>query len=169
MSSIRTMVRSATFALAFALTAAPFSAFADEGPDDEVVAAKAPGRRDDHGPMKAAKFRKIVAKRIGHARARVEHMLDAHGVPALFQRKIRKDFEDGAAQVEAAADRAAKDGAVTKEEAREVRELAKELKREMQEKYLPGSESENHPGKGKGRGRTDRGQGRREGHGRSSL
>ena len=69
-------------------------------------------------------------------------MLAERKVPEAKQAQIKKDFEDGAAAVKAAAARAGSDGTVTKAEAKEVRDLAKDLKQKAREKYMPGKGQE---------------------------
>ena len=141
MKSIRSIVRPVAVALAFALCAAPVTAFAG----DRAPAAEAKQAR--RFPMQAESFNKLIEKRIAHMRERLTQMLAAHKVPEAKQAQIKKDFEDGAAAIRAAAARAGADGSVTKEEAKEVRGLAKDLKQKAREKYLPGKRA----GQGKGR------------------
>ena len=143
MKSIRSIVRPVAVALAFALCAAPLTAFAgDRAP---VVEAKAEKRF----PMKAESFNKRIEKRIAHMREQLTRALAAHKVPEATQAQIKKDFEDGATAVRAAASRAGADGTVTQAEAKEVRDLAKDMKRKAREKYAPGKAD----GRGKDHGK----------------
>jgi hypothetical protein len=142
MKSIRSIVRpvAVAVALAFALCAAPVTAFAgDRAPAAET---KKDQRRF---PMKAESFNKLIEKRIAHMREHLSRTLAARKVPEAKQAQIKKDFEDGAASVRAAAARASADGTVTKEEAKEVRGLARDLRGKAHEKRQPG--------KANGRGR----------------
>ena len=137
MKSIRSIVSPLAVALVLAVTAAPLTAFAgDKAPVAET-------KKDKHFPMTAESFNKRIEKRIAHMRERLTQMLAAHKVPEAKQAQIKKDFEDGAAAIRAAATRAGADGTVTKEEAKDVRSLAKDLRKKAHEKYMPGK------GKGK--------------------
>jgi len=144
MIRIRSMFRAASLALA--LAAVPTAALADgKTPTAEHPAAdakkpsgkahrKAKGHEQDF-PMKAAQFKDLVEKRIAHAREHLDKVLDAHQVPEATRAQIKKDFDAGAAAIRAAADKAAADGEVTKDEAKDVRDLAKDLKKKAREKY----------------------------------
>lgn len=163
MSSIRTLVHSVALALSFAIAAAPAVALAD----DSGRPAPAEGKKDgEHGkhhgkrgerkgrgqgerpqlPMDAKKFQELVEKRIAKAREHLEGAMERHSVPEPIRAQVRKEFDAGAAEIREAAKRAGADGTVTKEEAKEVRELSRELRREAREKFQGA-------GKGKGKGK----------------
>lgn len=161
MSSIRIFARSAAIALSLAVVAAPAAALADEGkrpaPADQADKkdgehGKNKGKRDGEKrgnrkgrgigevpqfPVEAKKFQEMVEARIAKAREHMESALATHGVPEPMRAMIRKDFEEGAAAIREAAKKAAADGSVTKEEAKDVRELSRELRQEAREKYRP--------------------------------
>ena len=147
MSSIRTFVRPLAIALSLAFAAIPATALADSSrpAPAEVKEGKehGKGKGKDHDkkdrerpqfPLEAAKFQQIVDKRIGRARTRMEKAMEKHNVPDALKVQIRKEFDAGAAQVQAAAKRVSADGTVTKEEAKEVRDLAKDLKQKARGK-----------------------------------
>lgn len=137
MTTLRQFIRPLALALVFATTAAPLAAFADEKtPKVEKVDKKKHGKGEF--PMEAVKFDEIVEKRIAHAREQMENLLAAHPLPDAMKEKIRKDFDAGAAAIRAAAKDAGKDGKVTRDEAKDVRELARDLKDDMREKYGKG-------------------------------
>ena len=142
MKSIRSIVRPVAVALvfAFASSAAPLTALAA----DRVPVAETK-KKESRFPMKAESFNKVIDKRIAKMRERLTQMLANHKVPESVQAQAKKDFDDGAVIVRAAATRVGADGTVTKDEAKEVRDLAKDMKRKARAKYLPGK------GKGKGR------------------
>ncbi len=128
---------------------APLSAFAAEGAPApaERVAKKAKGEKGDkakHFPMTAAKFAELVEKRITKSKERLGERLDEANVPADKRKAIMADFDAGATKVRAAAQAAGKDGTVTAEEAKGVRELAKDLRKDARKK---------HGMKGKGKGK----------------
>ncbi|MCC6552893.1 MAG: hypothetical protein IT372_07715, partial [Polyangiaceae bacterium] len=142
MPSIRTFVRPLAVALSLAFAAVPATALADSSrpapADAKEGKEHGKGQRRDHDkkdrerpqfPLEAAKFQQIVDKRIAKAREHMERALDKHNVPDLLKAQIRKEFDAGAAQIQAAAKRVEADGTVTKEEAKEVRDLVKSLKR----------------------------------------
>ena len=122
----RPFVRVLTLALVGAATVLPATAMADSTPTkvEQKKEHKAP-----QFPMDAKDFRVLMDKHIEHARKRLNKELDAHNVPAATQTEIRKRFEDAIKQIRAAADKVSADGTVTKDEAKEVHHLAKELKR----------------------------------------
>jgi hypothetical protein len=132
MSTLRSFARPLALALAFVFTAAPLVASAG---------TKEPAPTEEHGkkghkfPVDADKFQKHVDKRIEHAKKKLEHILAEHNVPDALKQQIRKDFDDSAAAVRAAAAKAGQDGKVTREEADQVRDLAKDLLHKAREKY----------------------------------
>lgn len=163
MSSIRTFVRSVALALTFAIAAAPAVALAE----DSGRPAPAEGKKDgEHGkhhgkrgerkgrgegerpqfPMDAKKFQELVEKRIAKAREHLEGAMERHSVPEPIRAQIRKEFDAGAAAIREEAKRAVADGTVTKDEAKEVRELSRDLRKQAREKLRP-------EGKGKGKGK----------------
>ena len=129
MFSIRSIVRPAAVALAFALVAAPVAAHA-EGKDRSAEVKK-----ERKFPMPAESFNKLIEKRISKAREHLVKALDKRNVPAAKKAQATKDFDDGAAAVRALSAKVQADGKVTKEEAKQVRGLAKDLKQKAREKY----------------------------------
>ena len=129
MFRIRSVVRSAAVAIALAVVTVPVVAMAGE------TAPKRGERHHDPAefPMPAKTFRELVEKRIQHAREHLAKQLDAHKVPAIAQTEIKKRFEEGAKVVRQAADQAAADGTVTKDEADKVKTTAKEEKKKGRE------------------------------------
>ena len=137
---IRTMFRAAPLALA--LVALSTVALADDAKTPAAAAeARKPGdkarpRKGEKAfPMKAEQFKKVVEKKIARAHEKLEKALEAHNVPDATRVQIEKDFDAGAAQIRTAANRAAADGQVTKEEAKQVKDLAKDLRKQAHEKY----------------------------------
>ena len=126
--------------LAFATTAAA-PAFADNAGGDASEQAKEKGK---HGkgkgkgkgkklefPIDAEKFSKHVDTRIVRVKDKLSGALTKHGIAEAEKTKILKQFDDGAATVRAAVKVAAKDGQVTKEEAKNVRGLVKDLRKQL--------------------------------------
>jgi tellurite resistance protein len=142
MSIIRSLARPVALSLALAIGAVPLTAFAQDPatPAQHQGKGKGKGRhekgdRDAHFPMKAEAFKQHVEKRIGRALAKVNAMIEKKKVPEIIAGSIRKDADAAATQVRAAAAKAAADGTVTKEEAKVVRDLANQLKKEARAKY----------------------------------
>lgn len=126
--------------LAFATTAAA-PAFADNTGDDASEQAKEKGKhgkgkgkgkgKDLKFPVDAEKFSKHVDTRIVRVKDKLSGALTKHGIAEAEKAKILKQFDDGAATVRAAVKVAAKDGQVTKEEAKNVRGLVKDLRKQL--------------------------------------
>jgi hypothetical protein len=113
-----------------------------------VVAAPALARKGGKGggdaaaafPMQAAEFKQKVDARIEKKRARMEeHLKDADAAKA---KEAREKFAANAAKLKAEVDKVAADGVVTKDEAKQVHDVAKAMhphkgKKDHQKKALP--------------------------------
>ena len=130
MFALKSVVRSAAVAVALAAIAVPSVAFASPKGDRNGEHAE----HEKHFPMKADRFREHLEKRIAKAKAHLEKQLDAHKVDAAMRTRIEKEFDAGAAQVRAAAAKAEADGTVTADEAKDVRDLAKRLRKEAKKR-----------------------------------
>jgi hypothetical protein len=98
---------------------------------DAVALAEKGDKADKRFPMPADKFKQGVEKRISKARGKLTAHLDKKKVSKEERDRILARFDRGAAEVRAAADKACKDGTVTLEEAKAVREVAKRERKEM--------------------------------------
>jgi hypothetical protein len=121
-------------ALALALSVASSSAFAlaaphKEAPTDQRQANRTerPERGDKKFPMKADEFKKHVAERVGKAREFMEKRISKKNVGADKAKEIREKFNAGVARINKKVDEVSADGSVTKDEAKEVRDLFKDL------------------------------------------
>ena len=135
---MNTVARLAAALLAAATFAVPMTSFAETAP-----AAPVEHGHKHHGdkaqyPMKADEFRVMVEKKIEKVKARVEKGMAEHKLPADKRGEITKAVDDAAKQVRAAVDKAATDGTVTKEEAKQVRELADQLRTKLRGELLGG-------------------------------
>lgn len=140
-STIRPLL--VALSLAFAATAAA-PAFADSA---DATAAEHKEHKEGHKerakgraahfPMAGDKFDKMVDSRLTKAKEKLTAKLDERKVAADQKAKILKGFDDSAALVRAAAKRAAKDGEVTKDEAKEIRGMVKTLRQELHAKLAP--------------------------------
>ncbi|MEP7121737.1 MAG: hypothetical protein ABJE95_12535 [Byssovorax sp.] len=126
---MNTVARLAAALIAAATFAVPMTSFAETKPAPAEHGHKHHGDADKaQFPMKADEFRAIVEKRIERVKARVEKGMEEHKLPAAQRAVITKAVDDAAKQVRGAVDKAAADGTVTKEEAKQVRELAEQLR-----------------------------------------
>ncbi len=161
----RSMIR--TLALVVAVSAVPATALA-AGPGDQPSAVEhgakgkrgeGKGEREAHQfPMKGGDFITMVDARIVKIRTKVQEKLAKHPLPDATKKAVLADVDAGAAKVKVAAQKAAADGTVTKEEAKSVRDLAHDVKKQVRTKYgLPGrgdGKGERGHGKGKGGGKA---------------
>jgi hypothetical protein len=137
---MNTVARLAAALLAAATFAVPMTSFAETTPPAPV----AHGHKH-HGdkakaqfPMKADEFRAMVEKKIEKVKARVEKGLEKHKLPADQRVAITRAVDDAAKQIRTAVDKAATDGTVTKEEAKQVRELANQLRSKVRGELFGG-------------------------------
>ena len=140
----RTFVRPLIVALslAFATTAAA-PAFADDASGKAAEHVKGKGKdKEKHGkgkdkehkfPVAGDKFEKRVEGRLTSAKEKLSSALGKRGASDAEKTKILKQFDDGAALVRAAVKRATKDGVVTKEEAKDVRGVVKDLRKQLKD------------------------------------
>jgi hypothetical protein len=151
MSSLRSFIRALAIASAFAFIAAPLAASADEKPKAPRV-EKVSKRHHDKAefPMEPTKFSEIVERKIGHARTKMEDIMKSASLPDGVKAQIRKDFDAAAVKVREAAKEAGKDGKVTKEEAKDVRQQSRGLVKELRQKYA--KDKDHGKGRGKHRG-----------------
>jgi hypothetical protein len=150
MSSLRSFLRTVAIASAFAFIAAPLTASADEKPKAPRV-EKVSKRHHDKAefPMEPTKFTEIVDRKLEHARTKMEQLMTAAALPDGAKAQIRKDFEAAAVKVRAAAKDAGKDGKVTKEEAKDVRQEARSFVKQLREKYGKDKDKDANKGHGK--------------------
>ncbi len=150
MSSLRSFIRALAIASAFAFVAAPIAASADEKPKAPRV-EKVSKRHHDKAefPMEPTKFTEIVDRKIEHARTKMEAIMTAGAVPDGVKAQVRKDFEAAAVKVRAAAKEAGKDGKVTKEEAKDVRQESRTFMKQLREKYGKDKDKDANKGHGK--------------------
>ncbi|MDI1448021.1 hypothetical protein [Polyangium sp. 6x1] len=130
MMHVPSFFRPLAVALCLAFAAAPTVAFAGENSAPAGAKAKdeAGKRKRISFPIQADQFAKHMEKHIEKARARMESHMKEKNLPEADRAARRKAFDASATEVRAAAKRVAQDGTVTKEEAKEVRKVAKGLK-----------------------------------------
>ena len=116
-------------ALALSLSLAS-SSVALAAPAQKPAAAKHQGKEDHDKkfPMKADEFRQHVAGRVAKAREHMEKRISTRNVPEDKAKEIRAKFNAGVAALNQKVEAVCADGTVTKEEAKEVRKIAKEMR-----------------------------------------
>lgn len=115
--------------VAASLALAPVAALAEPGRNaKDAKSQEEQERAHAKFPQKADDFRKHVEKRIEHAKARVGKAMDKRNLPAPVRAEVNKAVDAAVKEVHQAVDKAAADGVVTRDEARDVRKLAKELR-----------------------------------------
>ncbi|MCU0658102.1 MAG: hypothetical protein MUF64_23415 [Polyangiaceae bacterium] len=78
--------------------------------------------------MKADEFRKLTAARVDKARGRLEKHISKKNLDADKARTVRAKFENGVARLNKKVDQVSEDGVVNKDEAKEVRDVARKMK-----------------------------------------
>lgn len=137
MATLRSMFQVLALASAVSVLAVPAMALAGEGRGQQGAEEEAKHGKDGkekHFPIKAEKFQKHVEKRIEKARAKLEAHLKEKNLAEDKRALIRKEFEAGATEVRALAKKVGEDGTVTKDEAEQVRTLARSMKQKAREK-----------------------------------
>ncbi|MBW2524618.1 MAG: hypothetical protein JRI23_10605 [Deltaproteobacteria bacterium] len=136
--------RSLVAAVAFALCAIPAVASAEPGPGDgpdgpsqvrKGKRGKGAKRNRPSFPMEGERFVGLVSNRVQKMKARIDRALERRNVPPELQKEIKADFSKASTRIMGAAEKAAADGTVTKQEAQKVRQLAKQLRQQARQKY----------------------------------
>ncbi len=133
LARIAAAVITASIAFAPSLTAMAEQKPADARPLEE--SAHRGGAKHDRAifPMKADDFRKMVEKRIEHIKTNIERRMEKHSLPVPARAEVSKTVDAALKEIHAAVDKVAADGAVTKEEAKQIREIAEQLRDKMRE------------------------------------
>lgn len=100
----------------------------------EGAKGKGKGKGKDaekHFPMKSDEFSRRIENRIAKTREKVAAMLEKRKVSEAERTAAMKRFDEGASRVRGAATEAGKDGTVTLDEAKHVREIAKDERKAM--------------------------------------
>lgn len=142
-------IRIALASLALVAVAVPVVAFADSANAGQVGEKGAGKGEKAQFPMAADKFNEKVEARITKVRQKLVDHMTKKGVDADKQTAALAKFDEAAKQVREAATNAGADGTVTKEEAKNVRDLAKKLHHE--------GKAKNGKAKGKGKGKGKKG------------
>lgn len=147
----RRSIRVVLASFALLAVAAPAAAFADSAHPGQVAEdGDGKGKGKNAFPMAADAFKQKVEARITKARQHLIDRMTKKGVDEQKQKDNLAKFDDAAKQVRDATDAACADGTVTKDEAKGVRDLAKQLHHK--------AKGDKKPGKGKGKGKGKKGK-----------
>ncbi len=126
--------------LTIAALAVPSVAAAQQAPDvpPPDVPAQGPrkgkkgkkAKRKHQFPMKAKRFAALVNQRLKRVEARLNRVLQKRNVPPEIQQKVKARFAKAKAKIQDAVQKAGADGTVTRQEARRVRQLARQMKQQ---------------------------------------
>ena len=135
---MNTLARIASAFTALAIAVAPLTAMAAKSPSDtkslESNLSKGSSHRDTPAfPMKAEEFRKMVEQRIERIKARVERSMSKHSLPATQRAEVNKAVDAAVKEIHVAVDNVAKDGVVTRDEAKQIKGIAQKLRETMRE------------------------------------
>jgi hypothetical protein len=124
---MKTLARLASALIAVSSFVFPLAAMAE---------TKAPAGRHDHHtgdafPMKAEVFQKLVNGKIDRMKGHFDHGLEKRSLSAAQKTEIEKSMGDAMKELHAAVDKVAADGTVTKDEAKQVKELSDQLRTKM--------------------------------------
>lgn len=118
--------------------AVAIAAGSDGAGDATALAQKGAGRDKAKGkdaaksfPMKSDEFSRRIENRITKMREKIAAALEKRKVTEAERTAALKRFDQGAARVRGAATEAGKDGTVTLDEAKRVREVVKEERKAM--------------------------------------
>lgn len=115
-------------AFALALSIASTSAGALAAPNKPAPAARhEKGDKDKKFPMKGDEFKRVVSERVGKARERMEKHITRSKASDDKAKEIRARFDATIAKINKKTEEVTADGSVTKEEAKEVFTLFREL------------------------------------------
>lgn len=154
---MKTLARIASALIAASIAVLPLTAMAEQNPVEakplDAKGHKGSSQRDKPAfPMKADEFRKMVEKRIEQIKTHVERSMSKHSIPAPARTEVNKNVDAAVKEIHAAVDKAAADGVVTRDEAKQVKDVAKQLREKMREQLKekgPRAKATKAKGKGK--------------------
>lgn len=123
---MKTLVR---IAVALIASVIPLSAMAE---------TKAPAERHDHHvaeafPMKAGVFKKLVERKLEGMKERFEQRVAKRSLTPEQKSEVVKSMESAVKELHTAVDRVGADGVVTKDEAKQVKDLSDQLRAKVRE------------------------------------
>lgn len=135
---MKTLARIASALIAVSLAAVPVTAMANQKPSDakplEEASHKGSPRHDKPAfPMKAEEFRKMVEQRVERIKSHIERAMSKHSLPAPQRAEVNKAVDTAVKEVHGAVDKVTADGVVTRDEAKQVKAIANQLRDKMRE------------------------------------
>ena len=129
MNKLARIVSTTLTALALtALTAPVMAAAKDSSP---ASPAPAPADKKSAPSIDADKLRAHFTAKLAERRALVEQKMERRNLPEATRADIRKSLDLAATKIDAAVAQAAKDGVISKSEAKDVRKLARHLHKDL--------------------------------------
>jgi hypothetical protein len=138
---MKTLARIATALISASIVVVPpLSAMADQKPTDakplEESANKSSSRHDRAiFPMKSDEFRKIVEKRIERMKTHIERSMTKHNLPVPARAEVNRTVDTAVKDIHAMVDKVAADGMVTKDEAKQLKDLAEQFRDKLREQF----------------------------------
>ena len=137
---MKTLARIASALIAVSLAAVPVTAMANQTPSEtksvEEASHKGSPRRDKPAfPMKAEEFRKMIEKRVERIKTHVERAMSKHSLPAPQRAEVNKAVDIAVKEIHGAVDKVAADGVVTRDEAKQIKAIADQLRDKMREQF----------------------------------
>jgi hypothetical protein len=121
-----TLARIASALIAASALAFPFSARAESRPPQ--------GHHNHHEsayPMKAESFKKLVDGRVDRLKGHLEKGLEKRSLSPEQKAEIEKAMDGAIKELNAAVDKVSSDGVVTRDEAKQVKDLSEQLRSKM--------------------------------------
>lgn len=151
-AAIAAIVAFAAPAIALAAPDKPLPAEASKGKGLKKGHEK--GKRGERGerpsfPMEASKFMTHIEKRIERVESRVEKRLERSKMTDAEKNEVRAKVAAGTSKLRSAAQKAAADGTVTEAEAKAVREVAHEMRKNAKGERKEWKKKHGKKGKGK--------------------
>ncbi len=89
------------------------------------------GHQEGAYPMKAESFKKLVDSRVDHLKGHLEQGLEKRSLSPEQKAAIEKTMDGAVKQLHAAVDKVSADGTVTRDEAKQIKDLSEQLRSRM--------------------------------------
>lgn len=123
---MKTLARIASALVAASAFLLPLSAMA------ETKAPVGHHHKDESAyPMKAEPFKKMVDSRIDRLKGHMEHSLDKRSLSSEQKAEIEKSFDGALKELHSAVEKVGADGVVTRDEAKQIKDLSEQLRSKM--------------------------------------
>ena len=121
-----TLARIASALIAASVFVFPLSAMAEV-----KTPAGHHGHHESAYPMKAESFKKLVDSRVEHLKGHLEQGLSKRSLSPEQKAAIEKSMDGAVKQLHAAVDKVSADGLVTRDEAKQIKDLSEQLRTRM--------------------------------------